>query len=925
MKSKIFNILSLLAVMSFGFFSCIEPEPPVEEEQPTETNDPVLEVTVKSVDQTSVELEIKSANLKEIAYVLSEEQVKMTMPAVIFASEARVDTTATSVTITELEANKTYWAYFAARLEGDYYDKIVEVTFTTNDYAFDKMLTLVDTDYMGYSMRITVPASVKAEPEKYAIRYNFGALVDCMAAKYEMGRTWAATLLENGHGCVGWQEAHSDTTVVITPYNQNRQNPDGSYYVDPETGEEIMLHSPIAPNEPYLFIAGEYRYGDIAETGWGWSYGDPKKDVGFYIPLWDQAAFNAEVGDLPKRADIVCDLATNTFLSGEEKYWTGAFQTLFFKTKAPEKLETEFEILIEDVTAIDAKISLIPDENVYCYSYMICDDATYNDIIDGLLLGNEDWLEWFVCSFYAMRYLYVPTISGPIQLQAREYTTVPLSEETTYHVLVTATGEPDGSKQSFFHQTFDTTRKTKDAPIINVTAVEDNENEYFATFNVKAPNKDVIRAYYAADYKREFILEANTGTQYEYLAQNPFSENDITLINSDKGLDVQIPATDGQIVRMIVLGYNDEETKNALYSPEKYGNTCPAVADCRTKLLAMVPQNNNPLFKTLEGTWTAKAKMVVKQYDSNNNLQEFQQVFTTKIDIMDKYDLPALTDDVYDIYASLDRPRTKDEVDAYYADLQREVDLFNDYRLIYRNRMLCIGWFDYDFVSPSRLATKTPYDLFTWLDYSSIDNAQALYDFGPKWYLEIDANGNVTVPFDQWQTPPMTNWQSSVFFMAAYNYETNHGYKQATANSAGDIIMPASFPVEVVNNDKLIIRPVQAALTDEENAQTYPHYPNAIGGWGVADATIIRPVVSEITLERGWSEPKSTAAPNNYRRNYVERVDMTGEDAKPVVLKSITSIKNIDVPEFKQAPMHIVTIDMVKEAAKKRTEELIRK
>ena len=86
-------------------------------------------------------------------------------------------------------------------------------------------------------VRVTVPDEVRNDPEKYAIRYNFGSLLDVLLAKYEMGRTWAVSLMENGHGCMGWQETHRDTTVYIHPYNENRLNPDGSTYIDPDTGE----------------------------------------------------------------------------------------------------------------------------------------------------------------------------------------------------------------------------------------------------------------------------------------------------------------------------------------------------------------------------------------------------------------------------------------------------------------------------------------------------------------------------------------------------------------------------------------------------------------------------------------------------------------------------------------------------------------
>jgi len=921
MKSTFLKFVSafMLAAMSFGLYSCVEPEPgpgPVDgPEEPTD--EVVLEVKLKSAEHTSAEIEINAKNILEIAYVVSEKQTEMTMPAVLFATGTKIDPSKTSVKIEGLQANKTYWVYFAAKKDASsFFEEILEVEVTTPNYVFDKMLTLVDTEYMGYKVRITVPDEVRNEPEKYGIRYNFGSVLDVLLAKYEMGRTWAVNLMENTHNCMGWQETQRDTTVYINPWNECRLNDDGSTYLDPDNGEPITLHNPIAPNEPYLFIAGQYRYGHLDETGWGWSYGSEEKDWGYYIPLWDQAGWMAQNGDTPQKSNLYFDEEAGILLTGEEEYWAdnsfgknGTIQALYFKTKAPELLETDFEVDVEYVSPVDAKINFLADDKTYCYSVVICNDATYKSMVGDLLLGHEEWLQWLVCSYYGMYHLRFPTFQGNVSMNARDFNGVALDPENLYHILVTVTGDEDGSKQKFIPVSFDTTPKVLDAPVIEVTAVEDGQNEYFAKFNVKAPNKDVVRAYYAADYKREFMFEANSDVKYKDLCQNPFYEEEIAAINSDEGLEIQINSTDGQIMRMAVLGYNEEETPNDVYSPEKTGKSCVAVADCSTKLLDMVPRVNSPLFETLEGEWTATAQLLVREYDSNNNLQEYKKKYTANIQIVNTIETPALTQDVYDLYQSFGHD--KNATDAYYADYKREAEIFNNYRLTYRNRLLCQGWFDDDpyYPTDSRLMLATPFDLFTHTKYSSIDNAQIFYDFGPKWYLEIDADGNVTAPFDQWATPPMTYWQRSVFFMSAYSYDQNHGYKGEIIGSDGSVLMPGEFPVEIVNDDKFIIKPVMAPLYDEAGAELYPHYPNAIGGWSEYDASILMPVVSEITFTRGWKN--TTASTPSRPMAAIENIKVSGEAAKPVVVKSVTHVENVEVPAFEQTDMFILTQDMI--------------
>lgn len=151
--------------------------------------------------------------------------------------------------------------------------------------------------------------------------------------------------------------------------------------------------------------------------------------------------------------------------------------------------------------------------------------------------------------------------------------------------------------------------------------------------------------------------------------------------------------------------------------------------------------------------------------------------------------------------------------------------------------------------------------------------------------------------------------------MSAYSYEQNHAYKSeilsTNAGTEGQVLMPGQFPVEVVNEDKIIIRPVMAPLYDEAGAELYPHYPNAIGGWGEMDAQILRPVVSDITLTRGWQKSVSSVAGGRRQADYVHQIDITGESAAPVVVKSMTPVKRIEAPVFEQKEMYVLTQDMI--------------
>ena len=160
--------------------------------------------------------------------------------------------------------------------------------------------------------------------------------------------------------------------------------------------------------------------------------------------------------------------------------------------------------------------------------------------------------------------------------------------------------------------------------------------------------------------------------------------------------------------------------------------------------------------------------------------------------------------------------------------------------------------------------------------------------------------------------------------MAAYNPEQNHGYKSAVVSgregAEGEVIMPAEFPVEIVNDDKFIIKPVMAPLHDEADAKLYAHYPNAIGGWGEHDAQMLRPVVSEITFTRGWKSTASTATSTSREAEYA-KPRVVCETWTPAVVKSLTPIKNVNLPSFEQKDMYILTEDMLNSSIKSYLDE----
>jgi hypothetical protein len=924
---KNFRLMALVAVVC-GVASCVDPivpddptpeKPDVEkpeEEKPAETKT-YLKASLVSTDVKSIEIKLETAGLDSIAYRSYDAMQDALIPTILFRNGERVKAESEmNLKIEGLKDNTQYYFYFAGKTGSKHFDKIVEVAVKTEPYSFTSLLTLIETGSRAYQVYVNVPENVEADEER-SIRYASCCLPIYMNNKLR-GLHDTDLLYQNGQ-----VDTRVDKTVDVNMDNDGYMtDEDGNLVVDPETGEYIQLHEPIVPGEPVIFLAGEFKWGEGYIANWG-----PKGDgFGYFVPMYDFKGFygpewegawtpeDSEEGegeenyvDAPATKNIQDDMLP---YSEEHPYWTGAFQKMVFTLDPPQELDAEIEVIVEDITAIDAVVTIIPDDKVAGYNYCVMDDGTYQSVLD-LLCGREDWMQWLISSYFAQWSLAMGN-AGPEAVQfpvSSSFFVGPLNEQSDFHIFITARGwnaqgEDDGLSQKFIHEVFTTKAKTLDPPVINVSSVEDGQHEYESKFLVKAPNKDVVQAYYGANYYRDWRTTLNGGATYASLCQNFFTADEIEKINSDEGLVVSFPSLDGEKTRLAVLGYNEEYTPNLLFEG------CPAIADCSTKLLAMVPHVDSPLFAELQGDWTLSAKVFVRDYDDNNNLIEYTSTVKSKVTITDKVEVPELTEDIYDVFEAAGESR--ENAQMYYEDFKKAADTFNNYRLHYRNRLLCLGWYDYDIYQFSRLASKSAADLFTASDYSAVDGAMILYDFGPKWYLEIAKDGTVTVPFDQMTMPPMTNWGNSPFFVTAYDKYSNHGYRSPAEN------MPGAFPVEVsADRKKIVIKGVQAAVA-AGSSETAMHYMNAVGGWGQADAQIYRPIISEITLTKGWTETKSSNAWAGSRqapRNYVERPEISTEDAQYVAWKSMTEFR--EPVKINKVEPSIVTMDKLDEALAK--------
>lgn len=874
---KFFSKLSLISLVAVfcGMFAGCEP-----------VMNGKFSVSVAEVGASYVDLTFTGPEVIEAAYLLSTKEQRMENPAVIFQTGVEITVKGgETVRISGgIDHDTQYYLYCVSKVDAQNYSEIVTLSFKTTEFNLDELVTVLDRAYDGYRVRLTIPQSTIDAGN--AIRWS---QCDIMMYNY-MNSDDSFSLLHNG-GSVE-NAALRDTTVVYseeTNWYQVEEDYDGDGERDWDN-----RYNPISPGEPVVFIAGEFAWmEDSPEWETEYSKFPSGWDPGYYRPVLDESYFAG--GKAQSSVGIIDDVDVSR---EQDAYWTaggGAFQRKFFTVAEPSLLDGGVTVECVEATPINLSLEFYPDDNVDQYAVGIFNDAMYKELLE-LLNGREDWLQWAITSYFAAYTFGTRVAEGPVRMDLNTfYYQDAIAEDSDYHVLVTAMGDNAATTQSFQEYVFRTTKKVKDAPKIEVTAVKEETTPYKAVFNVKcttaAEGNPVTECYYAANYLRDWLLSINSGSTYFGIvagnkAYSYFTADEVEKINSAEGYNIAIESVDGETTRIAVLGYNDEYTPNDLVG-FKFIEECPAVADCTTPYTDPKTYVDEKFYHDLADVWTATALL---ENAEGTKTFEHQSKITLAADL---YDYPAdLDEKVYDIYEESDYD--KEKVDALWYEFKQLAKEITEERLVNQNRLVGIGWLDMD--SFDRLDARTPYELFVATDYVSVDVSSLYNDYGPKWYLEtsIDEEGNVvySIPIDSKLLPPAANW-SIPFYIAAMepdNYVTF---------IYGDGWTP-SFPVTVSEDRNTItIHPIEL--------EGVKYYPNMIGMDNTMMQTILEnPVVSEIVLTRGWTEDdKEQSAVRPSGRN----VQVKG-DFPAVVYKKRTSVEG--PAELKVIEGTVVTAEQFK-------------
>ena len=876
------NLLKLLVVTALCAFSCVFTGC----QEKLKGNE--FSLSVKEAGADFITLAVTASKPMEIAYKVTTK-AQLVTPAVLFKTGEVIEVADGDVIELRegIQQDTHYYIYAVARFDETTYSERISLEATTTKYEFNELITIVETYLDGYKAHITVPQETK--DRNHAIRAGSMPLSWYYLMTSSKGQTTVdvQAIASNGNPYEG--HMFTDSTIVLNDKNVILLDEKGNPVLD-ENNEQIDIHDPIVPGEPTILIAGETYYGTPEDFNYVVGYTAPTKDS-WSVPYFDP----------------------------EKREWLGAFQKKEFFTKEPTLCDATVEIDIpeDEITVTDAMIYFEMSDDAYSYFYIVLDNSTYNQILSTYLNGNEDWYRWFLTSYIGFYEWGIFPETENIAVNAASSFVEPLTGGETYHVLVTVFGDEDGATQRFIHKTFKAKDKTKVAPVIDVTAIESSD-PYSVTFNIKAGAdskgnvQPIMGAYWVCNYARDFELMFNADYTYATLLKNmgwTFSSEEIAQVNSPEGLTVTFPTLDGEVTRFAAYGCNDEYTFNVIDEEHTAG-----WADCKSPLAESVAPVSSELFTLLEGDWTASAKLRAMQQEPDGSILTYHVDHKSKINISASApELPATLDEsVYGLYSS----KSREDVDNMFEELKELSDLFTESRLVGQNRLLCSGFMDFDPAAPqlgvNRLEFRSPYDLFVATDYSSVDVSQLIYDFGPKWFLQIQEDGSVIVPFHSMMLPPMSNWPGYAFYTGGVAdgmafYDSNESYP--------------GFPVEISDDlNTITIKPI--VLND--GATDYYYYMNAIGVSQQGGLEIISTVITDIVLKRGWTETAaaSSKVACSASANSVTAINMDGsyvnELPKAVVCKSMTEFKAQELPSYtRKEKANVVTKEMVDETSAK--------
>ncbi len=821
---------------------------------------------VKATSSTAT-VKITTENIAQYAYVAETSDTTLT-PELIFAMGEPTPCMDGEevVELTSLSPDTDYVVLFAgATIKDEYYEEVVKVTFKTE--AFTEELTIYDVDYMSFSAHFNFPKDKVTEGNVV----KWGLVEFPLYYTNRLSGETDAVMMNMNDGVYHNYVTESTTWLF---------NEDNSYVGTPSEDAPVY-YDPIVPGQPMYLMLGEYAYSP--EDHWGWG-------SGYYNALFDHNNYAAEYIMTGKMPD-------------DAKFWTGYYRKEFVRAKEPAKMSAKPEAVF-NLTPMGGKVTVKLPEGAYGMCIGVMDTGTMLELLP-LLNNDRSYLQWYITSFHSFFKGISFTVFEDTTFQLEEFYW--MEKNKNYTLYVTTLGDEVGSKQSF--KTFDFTlpKPTKPAPTAAVKGIvnpETNKAEHdFVWFNLKCSSANAIAAKYLANYEREWVAMVNaTKKNYNVSEQEAIdimiqtygqslTAEEVAAINLAEGWNVNFTTRPDATTICGLSVMNDEGT---------WGSAVDMYRSAKEPAAAPV---QSTLFNDLKGEWTATTTIRYRHYHycklpenedhrnddtqcgnpkdnkENNYLITRDEPISSKVVIGEVGYEQTLPEEVYQFFFEASNLKTKEEVDAVYNQFKSAVDDFNT-NVRNQNRILCQGFtleYDADIVTcpipehtggpDGKIPTKYagPYELFI-ADadtYSAYNYESPVYDFGPKWYLEIGADGKVTAPFNVNYFAPMAQWYENVYqFIGASEYASAPYMK----DSAGNIVN-GHFPVEVsADKNTITIYPFKHTFKQKdengvEQTITADFYPQIARDMGSGQYQLYSMIVAPIVLTRnGAAAPAAVSA-----------------------------------------------------------------
>ena len=873
---------------------------------------PVLEVGTPDVKSAiNVEIPLNAKKLTSVGYQLKEvvDGQAPTAPAsaiLLFRGGTKIDGCPSSINLTGndgLDRGKTFVLYVAATIsDTEFYNagEILSVEFSTPDTYADPHVNVINTSYEGATVDIVVPDHVKQQNR----RIKWGIANIAMINYYGN-----APIPEKLHSCDAVYPASlikNDTTLLINHDNAFRRNANGEigyYYFagynadgslrieecgpnDPrvETGEATatQYYQHFQPGEPLVLMMSECDYADCKEIGklegqdyinhlkddncghkhpmidWGWG-------PGYYWYPYDYEAYLAEVNG--NREEGVLPMpGVGGGNSGStidyDKFWhEGAWwKRIEINLPGPDAFETGDVVINTSALRTDGgKITFTPTGDTFAYFVGVFPAESsvgggYNDLLR--YINNDPSLLKWLCTSELAPYMgiYPYYKDEGVLVMNLEEILYDIVAGMTYHIIVNAVpgkmvnGDlmPDVMKQKFQHITFKLPEYTLPEPELEVTAYE-AYSPYKVKFNIKNanPSMPVKKVVYAANYTRDFTsyMSVYGYTYADIVLSNDgyanLSDSEIAQVNSDFGYDMEFDVRENALFTLAAMGWN---TEGRASDPDKDGSK--AVAEAKSLYM----QNAEPLDMTklnaLKGDWTATA--TVKTYDYNTG-QVSAANKQWKVSIGELATNNTMSEADYAIFenAGVD----KAAADKYLAEFNEQAKIYNE-AVLGQNRVLCLGW---DISGERATSTASPWNLFLMTDYNASVVDYLFYDFGPKWFLQTDANGNIFVPVNYNTVQPMMCWYNGLeHYLCSGNFEK--GIANYINPSLPEDVQSVGIPVEIsADGNTVTIKSVTAVANIEGKDENVTLYPTMIYN-NQGQLAFYNPyVMSEVVLTKGWN------------------------------------------------------------------------